>query len=143
MISHTPMKSFDWRVLLQGHPIFAALSAIELSRLLADEASHERLYPQDGLVMRAGDLGDSLFLIGSGSVQVTVAGTAVAILHPGDIFGEIAVLDRRPRSASVTARETCSLLEIDGEMFRGLLAAHPAMLAQVRATAAARLSRQP
>lgn len=137
------MKAFPWRALLQGHPLFNALSEEEVLLLLTDEESHERTISTDDLVVRAGDPGDSLFLIGAGSVQVTVSGTVVAVLSPGDIFGEIAVLERQPRSASVTARENCTLLEIEGEVFRRLLETHPEMAAHVRATAAARLSRQP
>jgi voltage-gated potassium channel len=137
------MKAFPWRTLLQGHPLFAALSEEDILCLLTDEASHERAAATDDLIVRAEDPGDSLFLIGVGSVQVTIWGTAVAILHPGDIFGEIAVLERKPRSASVTARESCTLLEVEGEVFRQLLDAHPEMAAHVRATAAARWSRQP
>ena len=55
----------------------------------------------------------------------------LAILQAGEIFGEMAVLERRPRSATVLARENCLLLEVAGEEIRRLLEAHPEMQVQM------------
>ena len=123
------MKSFDWQNLLRSHPIFSSLSEEEIVNLVSDEVSHERVCPPDAVILREGEAGDSIFLIGSGSVQVTLRGTGgplmpLAILQAGEIFGEMAVLERRPRSATVVAREECVLLEVAGEEMRRLLAAH-------------------
>src|SRR5262245_30859913 len=134
------MKSLHWQDLLRRHPVFSSITDVELSHLLTDEASYERTYEQDNLVIRLGDRSDSVFVIGAGSVQVTVFSTVVAILKEGEFFGEIAALERKPRSASVTARERCTLLEIQGEEFRKLLEAHPDIAATIRAQASARLS---
>lgn len=135
-------KSFDWRQLLKTHPIFSSLGEEEVERLLTDDVSQERTCMKDALIVKAGEVGDSLFIIGSGSVQVSVPGSSTAILEQGDFFGEIAVLDRRPRSASVTARESCTMLEIPGEALRQLLAAHSDIDAKLRSTADMRLSQQ-
>jgi len=123
------MKSFDWQNLLRSHPIFASLGEQEIMRLVSDEVSHERVSPPDTVILREGEAGDSIFLIGSGSVQVTLRGTGgplmpLASLQAGEIFGEMAVLERKPRSATVVAREECVLLEVAGEEMRKLLAAH-------------------
>lgn len=123
------MKSFNWQNLLRSHPIFSSLTEEEIANLLRDEVSHERVYPQDTVILREGEVSDSVFLISSGSVQVTLRGTRgplrpLAILQAGEIFGEMAVLERRPRSATVVARENCLLLEVAGEEIRKLLAAH-------------------
>ncbi|HKA52391.1 MAG TPA: cyclic nucleotide-binding domain-containing protein [Candidatus Binatia bacterium] len=123
------MKSFDWQNLLRSHPIFSSLGEQEIVRLVSDEVSHERVSPPDTVILREGEAGDSIFLIGSGSVQVTLRGTGgplmpLASLQAGEIFGEMAVLERRPRSATVVAREECVLLEVAGEEMRKLLAAH-------------------
>nr|AIJ02276.1 putative Crp/Fnr transcription factor [uncultured soil microorganism] len=123
------MKSFNWQSLLRSHPIFSSLTEEEIANLLRDEVSHERVYPSDTVILREGEVSDSIFLISSGSVQVTLQGTgrplrSLAILHAGEIFGEMAVLERRPRSATVVAREQCLLLEVAGEEIRKLLAAH-------------------
>jgi CRP-like cAMP-binding protein len=49
----------------------------------------------------------------------------LAVIQTGEIFGEMAVLERKPRSATVLARENCLVLEMAGEEIRKLLEAHP------------------
>jgi CRP/FNR family transcriptional regulator, cyclic AMP receptor protein len=123
------MKSLNWQNLLRTHPIFSILSEKEITNLLRDEVSQERVYSQGTVILRGGEVGDSIFLISSGSVQVTLWGTngplfPLAILQAGEIFGEMAVLERKPRSATVLAKEDCLLLEVAGEEIRNLLEAH-------------------
>lgn len=123
------MKSFDWQNFLRGHPVFSSLNEEELAHLLQDEVSQEREYPQGAVILRGGEAGDSMFLLRSGSVQVTLGGAgeprfSLATIQAGEIFGEMAVLERRPRSATVLAREECLLLEIAGEEIRQLMEAH-------------------
>lgn len=123
------MKSFNWQTLLRNHPVFSTLNEEEVTNLLKDGASQERGYSQDALILKAGDVGDSVFLIGTGSVQVTLGGTqgpvfSLAILQAGELFGEMAVLERKPRSATVLANENCLLLEVEGEEIRKLLVTH-------------------
>lgn len=126
------MTSFNWQNLLRSHPIFSRLHEEELANLLRDEVSQERVYPHGTVILRGGEVGDSVFLIHSGSVQVLLGGTegplvSLAVLQGGEIFGEMAVVERRPRSATVLARENCLLLEIAGEEIRKLLVVHPEM----------------
>jgi CRP-like cAMP-binding protein len=90
------------------------------------------VYPQDTVILKGGEVGDSVFLISSGSVQITLQGTEgpsrpLATVQAGEIFGEMAVLERQPRSATVVASESCVLLEVAGEEIRHLLEAHPEM----------------
>jgi len=130
------MKSFNWQTLLRGHPIFSSLNEEELANLLRDEVSQERVYSHGAVILKGGDEGDSVFLIGTGSVQVTLVGTKgptfpLATIQAGEIFGEMAVLERRPRSATVLANEDCLLLEIEGEEIRRLLAAHLEMQVKI------------
>jgi CRP-like cAMP-binding protein len=123
------MKSVEWQNFLRSHPIFSSLNEEELAYLLQDEVSQERVYPQGSIILRGGEAGDSMFLLRSGSVQVTLGGAgeprfSLATIQAGEIFGEMAVLERRPRSATVLAREECLLLEIAGEEIRRLVEAH-------------------
>jgi CRP-like cAMP-binding protein len=61
-------------------------------------------------------------------------------LKEWEFFGEMAVLERKPRSATVTAREDCLVLEVKEEEFLKLLEAHPDMQAKVRAKMSERVS---
>jgi CRP-like cAMP-binding protein len=124
------MKSFNWQDFLRRHPIFSSLTEAEIANLLRAEVAQERVYPQAAVILKEGEVGDSVFLIGAGSVQVTLWGTTgplipLAVLHAGEIFGEMAVLERKPRAATVVAREDCVLLEVAGEEIRTLLEIHP------------------
>jgi CRP-like cAMP-binding protein len=130
------MKSFNWQNFLRSHPIFSSLNEEEIANLLRDEVSQERVYSQGTVILRGGEVGDSVFLISSGSVQVTLGGTSgplspLAILQAGEIFGEMAVLERRPRSATVLSKENCLLLEIAGEEIRKLLDVHLEMQVKI------------
>jgi len=124
------MKSFNWHNLLRGHPVFSSLTEEEIAHLLRDEISQEHVYSQDMVILKEGDVSESVFLISSGSVQVVLWGTSgplmpLAVLQAGEIFGEMAVLEHRPRTATVVSREQCVLLEIVGAEINTLLETHP------------------
>ena len=130
------MKSSNWQNFLRSHPIFSSLNEEEIASLLRDEVSQERVYSQGTVILRGGEVGDSVFLISSGSVQVTLGGTngplsSLAILQAGEIFGEMAVLERRPRAATVLAKVDCLLLEVAGEEIRHLLETHLEMQVKI------------
>jgi len=127
------MKNFNWRELLTQHSIFVGLNAKEVERiidqLLDQKVSEERQYSRGKIIVREGELGDSVFLLGVGSVEVVLQEeddheTRVAILKPGEFFGEMALLERKLRAATVRAIESCTLLEIDGQEFLKLLDEH-------------------
>jgi CRP-like cAMP-binding protein len=122
------MKKFNWQEFIRTHPLFSSLSKIEIGEL--EELSEEKEFPQGSLIVREGAVEDTIFLIGSGSVQVVLPEkggneTSLSILPKGEIFGEMAVLDKRPRSATVKANENCTLLEIKGQEFLKILGDHP------------------
>jgi CRP-like cAMP-binding protein len=123
-------KTFAWESFLRKHVIFSGITEAQLKPLLQlllrDEVSSERKYTQGSVLLEEGELGDSIFLLGLGSVQVTVRGTdgyetALSVLKQGEFFGEMALLDEKPRAATVRAKESCVVLEIKGEEFRHIL----------------------
>jgi CRP-like cAMP-binding protein len=80
-------------------------------------------------IFQYGDPGDKLFIILEGKVRISreVAGMgeeALAVLGPGDLFGEMALLDESPRSADARAHERCRLLVIAKDSFEELLFLH-------------------
>jgi CPA1 family monovalent cation:H+ antiporter len=134
------MQSVNWPDFFKHHPTFSSLNEAEVGQLLKGGAAQERAYPPGSVIITQGDPGDSVFLIGAGSVQVTI-GVPVAVLKEGEFFGEIAAIERKPRTATVSAKENCLLLEVTGEEFRKLLAAHPEIQSKVYAKMSTRLSR--
>jgi CRP-like cAMP-binding protein len=105
---------------LRAAELFAALPGEDLARiaLFADE---ERRGAGEE-VFREGDVADALYLVASGRVKVLRAGAVVADLGERDVFGEMAVLDPAPRSATVRAATDVVLLRIRREDFQDLLA---------------------
>jgi CRP-like cAMP-binding protein len=79
-------------------------------------------------IVTEGELEDTYYVLRSGRAQVSVAGEVRRELLLGDGFGEIAVLHRVPRSATVVAVEDCNLLTVAGEDLRHLLAARGGMI---------------
>jgi CRP-like cAMP-binding protein len=127
--------------LLAGVEFLEALTSDQLERLAAQSVSVP--YPAGGTVVRQGDEGDSLFLVASGSVEVSVrapGGSAqtLATLGPGDYFGEMSLLTGAPRSATIRAVQDTSLVILRKEALRPLLVADPTVLERLSKTLARR-----
>jgi 6-phosphofructokinase len=87
---------------------FQSLSDREISLLAALAERME--YKAGESVFEAGDMGTSLYLIEEGLCFLEISGRTVKRLQPGDLFGEIAVIDTLPRTATVRASQTSRLL---------------------------------
>ncbi len=72
-----------------------------------------------------GDFGDRMYIIISGSIKIHDGNHVFSRLGDHDIFGELALLDPEPRSASATAEEDCTLLYIGQDPFYELMSTHP------------------
>lgn len=99
--------------------------ALELVAQVATEESH----PSGTRLFSHGDAGDRLYFIVSGKVRISrevpgMGEEALAILGPGDVFGEMALIDDAPRSADARAHEACALVTIRREAFDDLLFLH-------------------
>ena len=92
-------------------------------------AAVEQSYQPGQEVVRQGDTGVGAFIIRSGKVEVVQTRdgkeTKLATLGPGEVFGEMALLDEFPRSATVRAVEPTTALGIQRWHFRGILESHP------------------
>lgn len=92
-------------------------------------AAVEQSYQPGQLIMRQGDTGVGAFIIRSGKVDIIQERDGkeqkLATLGPGDVVGEMALLDEFPRSASVRAVEPTTALGIQRWHFKGILESHP------------------
>jgi signal transduction histidine kinase len=116
----------------------------EASLAYIASASRSCLYPAGTVICREGDVGETLFIIESGLVEVSkrldgVTSHTLARHGPGEFFGELAVLQDIPRAATVTAIEDSELLEISKREFSHYLTDNPALAAAVMHVVAARL----
>jgi CRP/FNR family cyclic AMP-dependent transcriptional regulator len=105
---------------LKAVPFFTQLSDRELDVVRA--VSTEKTYPKNAVVLTEGEMGDSLFMIQSGKVKVFIGDEdgreiILKILGPGDFFGEMSMIDKQPRSASVTTIEASTFLVLSHAAF--------------------------
>lgn len=110
--------------LLRKVHLFGTLDDEELEQVW-DIGKRERL-PGDHHIFKEGELGEDFFLILEGAVRVSkmipgVGEEALAVLKPGNYFGEMALIDRFPRSADAICQEDCELLVIRKADFDDLL----------------------
>jgi CRP/FNR family transcriptional regulator, cyclic AMP receptor protein len=76
-------------------------------------------------IFKEGDMGDFMYILVEGQVEVVVRGVAVGIFEPIEVFGEMAVIDPKPRSASVIAKTNCRLVAINQKRFMFLIQQKP------------------
>jgi CRP-like cAMP-binding protein len=123
--------------LLRATPLFAQCSKRDLARI-ADVAAD--LQAAEGeILIREGEPGHEFFVIVSGEVEVRRKGRRVRTLGAGAFFGELALLSRAPRSATVTAATAVDLLVITDRDFIELLDRAPELWLKVARALAERL----
>ncbi|MCA9916662.1 MAG: Crp/Fnr family transcriptional regulator [Anaerolineales bacterium] len=107
---------------LQEIPLFHGLTAEQLGSICPDVKP--RKFAQGEIIFREGDPGQVLYLVQSGQVRIYVnglAGSETSVIlfgRPGDMFGELAVIDGLPRSATAVALDETLLYTISRESFR-------------------------
>lgn len=118
-------------------PIFSGCSKKELETI----ARVVRLVDHDaGTVIAAeGEPGAGLFILDAGECDVSVGGKKLNHLGPGDFFGEMALLDGGPRTATVTATTDVHMFALTGWVFRGLVSEHPSIAFRMLEVLAGRL----
>ncbi len=95
--------------------------------------------PQGWSIMTEMTPGDSAYILLDGSVQILKSGEVRRTLESGDVFGEIALVDHRLRSASVVASTDITALRLDATAVEALIEMNPAFAETLRSTAASRL----
>ncbi len=110
----------DKAEVLRRSPVFEMLSQAEIDVLA--ELSRPRRFAAGDVVFSEGDAGDALFVLAAGEVEVVARGPGgaerrLALLGPPDAFGEMSLVDREVRSATVRARTECDALQLNAENF--------------------------
>src|SRR5947207_7275134 len=101
--------------LLKTIPFFAALPPEQLARLFP--AIQHRHYPRNSYMLRAEERADGLYVVLAGRAKVLIEdgeGRAVilSVINAGEFFGEMSLIDGRPRSATVQALDACEILYV-------------------------------
>jgi CRP-like cAMP-binding protein len=120
-------KTAQFRDLLRDKVLFAEFNNAEMEEFL--DLLEEERYAAGDLIVKQDDQGDSMYILVSGlaKVQHQKNGRQIelATLQAGDFFGEIALIDEGPRSASVLALEPCVLLKITQAAVAALAGVYP------------------
>lgn len=112
-------------------PIFEHLSPADHDMLVG--LWHARELKVGETLFRVGDLGDAMYVIQSGIIEINVPiqgpkkQMTVSVLHEGEFFGELSIIDGLPRTATAVAVEKAHLLEMKRKEFIGFLLEHPAV----------------
>jgi CRP/FNR family cyclic AMP-dependent transcriptional regulator len=117
--------------------LFSTSSARDLRTIR--RALEEVTVPPGRMLTEQGTIGREFFLIVKGQASVKRNNRKTATLGPGQYFGEMALLDRRPRSATVTSETDMTLLVLGQRQFNGVLDAVPALARKLLAAMATRL----
>lgn len=110
--------------------IFQGLSEEEVARLSA--LAQTKVYKARETIVEKGAPASEFFVLLRGRAKVAAPGldgshTAINVMGPGEVFGEIAILDGQPRSATVSTLEQCELAVVSKAAFNDLLAASPSI----------------
>ncbi|MBI2864433.1 MAG: Crp/Fnr family transcriptional regulator [Chloroflexi bacterium] len=123
-------------------PLFGGLSRPDLAAIT--QVMRPRAFRRDEIIFHKGDEGRAMYIIRSGRVRIFMTTEeeqeiSVAILGPGDFFGELAILDDKPRSASAIAMEHCEVLSLSRDDFLASLREHVEIATAIMAVLSARL----
>jgi CRP/FNR family cyclic AMP-dependent transcriptional regulator len=117
--------------------LFAGLTKKEL--LAVYMQAKEQTFAPGKVVVSEGQQGGRFYLLLEGEVEVSIGGRKRAVRTTGDYFGEIALLDGQPRSATVTALSPLRVLTLTSWNFRPFLLEHPAVMYKVLVETCSRL----
>jgi CRP-like cAMP-binding protein len=134
----------EYRRLFEDHPLFHDLTAAELDDLLA----HAKVtrYPARAPLFARGDPGGQMIAVVSGRVRISLTGPdghelILNVIEAGQLFGEIAMLDGRDRTADATVLEASELLTIDRRDFLPFLGRQPEVAVRLLLTLCQRMRR--
>ena len=131
-------------VLLKSISLFSELDESELNEVQKLITYHD--VPKKSIVLQAGEAGNSLFMLMSGTVKASYYApdgreVVLSVMTEGAYFGEISLLDKEPRSATVSTLENSRLAQIKRADFERMLLQHPKVALKLLSETASRLRR--
>jgi CRP/FNR family transcriptional regulator len=132
-----PRMAIDAVDALSRVPLLAGIERRHLERLARQ--FRERTFPEGAVVTCEGETGAGFFVIAEGSATVTIGGELRASLGTGDAFGEMALIDDGPRSATIVAATDLHCLALSPWDFRPFVEEHPSVAWAMLQTLARRL----
>ena len=125
---------------LASVPLLAGLET-RVRRRLAD-IGKRRTYAADEAIVREGSTGTALYIVLRGKARVERGGEALGEIKAGDFFGELALIEEHPRSATVVATEETDCLLFPAWEFTSLLEEHPEIAVPIMRALISRLHRR-
>jgi NTE family protein len=123
---------------LARNPLFEGLDAAALDEL--EQAMRSQTFAAGDVICRAGEPGDSLFVVVEGFARVMLADQDVARLRRGDVIGEMSLVSGEPRSATVVAAVPTTALELSRDEVAALIAKQPRILENLSRILSVRLA---
>jgi len=123
--------------LLAACPLFRGIDPSGLERLAQVATAVD--FPAGHVIARQGEIGTGFFVVVEGAVRVVRDGVVLAHLGPGEFFGELSVLDRMPRNATVSAEAATTCLALASWDFERVLLDQPALTLTILRGVATRL----
>lgn len=112
------------------------LSTLDIAAITDIASTLRRIdVPGHSMLIRKGEAGDCMYFLADGEVEIELPGDKRIRLGTGAFFGEMALIDNRPRSANVTTTRASTLLVLDLADFRTLMARHPDLARMIDAEA--------
>jgi CRP/FNR family transcriptional regulator, cyclic AMP receptor protein len=137
--SERPTVSPAVRTLLESVPLFSGITLTEAEwQPLLNSVAQQHFDPGQ-VIFSQGETGELLYLVLSGAVEIQVAGLPVQLLELGSYFGEMALFDAQPRSATAIARQDCQCLVLTQSNLRQMIQSHPTVAIEMLRVMALRL----
>jgi CRP-like cAMP-binding protein len=123
--------------LLQKVSMFSALNKKEVGRLAA--LAEERRVPSGTVLTKEGEPGDEFYVVAEGMAEATIRGRKVGSIPAGSFFGELSLLDRGPRTATVSAELPTRLVVLNAKDFSSVIEDVPAISLKIMRGLASRI----
>lgn len=108
---------------------------------LFNKDQHTESFPAGSTIFRDGDKGDEMFAVIDGAVDIVIRGQVVETMAAGDVFGEMALVEELPRTASAVVRTEAKVVRVDKKRFLFLVQQNPFFALQLMTIMADRLRR--